>query len=268
MIFKGTAVWNFKAIVLQVWAAVPPWKQGSLAEFVNLTEFEVSAWLRVIFKWFRQTLRMHSHLWKVSHKPKCLSHMEAASIPYVASTVLSALVNAGGLCRDSSSNKRQAQLSRTVWKSRTAAFNHVLKTKKSTCRWMPSSQLLTFLSRITIEHVFFFLLEFWLREAQEALGRLQFRWNITSSNSGLFFSVCVCLWLFQCFLSFCADSWQRPGVPTLQSLALRTPRVSSEGSEPTRWWTTPRKMRRTTSKWWRGAWHCSDWWGGRKANGY
>ncbi|XP_061742384.1 reticulon-4-interacting protein 1 homolog, mitochondrial-like [Nerophis ophidion] len=66
----------------EVWAAVPPWKQGSLAEYVNLTEFEVS------------------------HKPKCVSHEEAASIPYVAGTVLSALVNAGGLCRDSSSNKR------------------------------------------------------------------------------------------------------------------------------------------------------------------
>lgn len=26
----------------QVWAAVPPWKQGGLAEFVTLTEFEVS----------------------------------------------------------------------------------------------------------------------------------------------------------------------------------------------------------------------------------
>ncbi|XP_044025877.1 reticulon-4-interacting protein 1 homolog, mitochondrial-like [Siniperca chuatsi] len=66
----------------EVWAAVPPWKQGSLAEFVTLTEYEVS------------------------HKPKLLSHTEAASIPYVASTSLSALVNAGGLCRDSSSNKR------------------------------------------------------------------------------------------------------------------------------------------------------------------
>ncbi|XP_074472035.1 NAD(P)H oxidoreductase RTN4IP1, mitochondrial-like [Sebastes fasciatus] len=66
----------------EVWAAVPPWKQGSLAEFVTLTEYEVS------------------------HKPKFLSHTEAASIPYVASTALSALVNAGGLCRDSSSNKR------------------------------------------------------------------------------------------------------------------------------------------------------------------
>lgn len=66
----------------EVWAAVPPWKQGSLAEFVTLTEYEVS------------------------HKPKLLSHTEAASIPYVANTALSALVNAGGLCRDSSSNKR------------------------------------------------------------------------------------------------------------------------------------------------------------------
>ncbi|XP_070781601.1 reticulon-4-interacting protein 1 homolog, mitochondrial-like [Enoplosus armatus] len=66
----------------EVWAAVPPWKQGSLAEFVTLTEYEVS------------------------HKPKLLSHTEAASIPYVANTALSALINAGGLCRDSSSNKR------------------------------------------------------------------------------------------------------------------------------------------------------------------
>uniref|UniRef100_A0AAQ4QVV2 NAD(P)H oxidoreductase RTN4IP1, mitochondrial n=1 Tax=Gasterosteus aculeatus aculeatus TaxID=481459 RepID=A0AAQ4QVV2_GASAC len=66
----------------EVWAAVPPWKQGSLAEFVTLTEYEVS------------------------HKPKLLSHTEAASIPYVANTALSALVNAGGLCRDSASNKR------------------------------------------------------------------------------------------------------------------------------------------------------------------
>lgn len=66
----------------EVWAAVPPWKQGSLAEYVTLTEYEVS------------------------HKPKVLSHTEAASIPYVANTALSALVNAGGLCKDSSSNKR------------------------------------------------------------------------------------------------------------------------------------------------------------------
>lgn len=66
----------------EVWAAVPPWKQGSLAEYVTLTEYEVS------------------------HKPKVLSHIEAASMPYVANTSLSALVNGGGLCRDSSSNKR------------------------------------------------------------------------------------------------------------------------------------------------------------------
>ncbi|XP_038134609.1 reticulon-4-interacting protein 1 homolog, mitochondrial-like [Cyprinodon tularosa] len=66
----------------EVWAAVPPWKQGSLAEYVTLTEYEVS------------------------YKPKSLSHIEAASIPYVANTALSALVNAGGLCRENSLNKR------------------------------------------------------------------------------------------------------------------------------------------------------------------
>lgn len=66
----------------EVWAAVPPWKHGSLAEYVTLTEYEVS------------------------HKPKLLSHAEASSIPYVANTALSALVNAGGLCKDSSANKR------------------------------------------------------------------------------------------------------------------------------------------------------------------
>lgn len=47
---------------------------------------------------------------QVSHKPQSLSHTEAASIPYVASTALSALVFAGGLCRDSALNKRQAGL--------------------------------------------------------------------------------------------------------------------------------------------------------------
>ncbi|XP_014898200.1 reticulon-4-interacting protein 1 homolog, mitochondrial-like [Poecilia latipinna] len=66
----------------EVWAAIPPWKQGSLAEYVTLTEYEVSC------------------------KPKSLSHIEAASIPYVANTAFSALVNAGGLCRESSLNKR------------------------------------------------------------------------------------------------------------------------------------------------------------------
>ncbi|XP_077567619.1 NAD(P)H oxidoreductase RTN4IP1, mitochondrial-like [Stigmatopora nigra] len=66
----------------EVWAAVPPWKQGTLAEFVNLSEYEVSP------------------------RPKTLSHMEAASIPYAASTALSALVHAGGLCKESAPDKR------------------------------------------------------------------------------------------------------------------------------------------------------------------
>ncbi|XP_030200521.1 reticulon-4-interacting protein 1 homolog, mitochondrial isoform X3 [Gadus morhua] len=43
---------------------------------------------------------------EVSHKPKSLSHTEAASVPYVATTALSALVNAAGLCSDNCSDKR------------------------------------------------------------------------------------------------------------------------------------------------------------------
>ncbi|KAL7873799.1 hypothetical protein AOLI_G00128700 [Acnodon oligacanthus] len=66
----------------EVWAAIPPWKQGSLAEFVVLSANEVS------------------------HKPKSLSHVDAASIPYVAATAWSALVNTGGLNKDNSAKKR------------------------------------------------------------------------------------------------------------------------------------------------------------------
>lgn len=66
----------------QVWAAIPPWKQGSLAEFVVVSGNEVS------------------------HKPKSLRHDEAASIPYVAATAWSAIVNTGGLNKDNSAKKR------------------------------------------------------------------------------------------------------------------------------------------------------------------
>ncbi|XP_035465334.2 reticulon-4-interacting protein 1 homolog, mitochondrial [Scophthalmus maximus] len=66
----------------EVWAAIPPWKQGSLAEFVILSANEVS------------------------HKPKSLSHLEAAAIPYVAATTWSALVNTGGLSKDNCAKKR------------------------------------------------------------------------------------------------------------------------------------------------------------------
>ncbi|XP_068608297.1 reticulon-4-interacting protein 1 homolog, mitochondrial [Brachionichthys hirsutus] len=66
----------------EVWAAVPPWKQGSLAEFVVLSANEIG------------------------HKPKSLSHTEAAAIPYAATAAWSALVNTGGLARDTCGNKR------------------------------------------------------------------------------------------------------------------------------------------------------------------
>ncbi|XP_007574922.1 PREDICTED: reticulon-4-interacting protein 1, mitochondrial [Poecilia mexicana] len=66
----------------EVWAAIPPWKQGSLAEFVVLSANEIS------------------------HKPKSISHTQAAAIPYVATTAWSALVNTGGLSKDNCANKR------------------------------------------------------------------------------------------------------------------------------------------------------------------
>ncbi|KAK1894490.1 Reticulon-4-interacting protein 1 like mitochondrial [Dissostichus eleginoides] len=66
----------------EVWAAIPPWKQGSLAEFVVLSANEIS------------------------RKPKLLSHREAAAIPYVAATSWSALVNTGGLSKDNCAKKR------------------------------------------------------------------------------------------------------------------------------------------------------------------
>lgn len=66
----------------EVWAAIPPWKQGSFAEFVVLSGNEISL------------------------KPKSLSHVEAASLPYVANTAWSALVNTGGLNKDNCAKKR------------------------------------------------------------------------------------------------------------------------------------------------------------------
>uniref|UniRef100_A0A8C6UYW5 NAD(P)H oxidoreductase RTN4IP1, mitochondrial n=1 Tax=Neogobius melanostomus TaxID=47308 RepID=A0A8C6UYW5_9GOBI len=66
----------------EVCAAIPPWKQGSFAEFVVLSGNEISL------------------------KPKSLSHVEAASLPYVANTAWSALVNTGGLNKDNCAKKR------------------------------------------------------------------------------------------------------------------------------------------------------------------
>uniref|UniRef100_A0A8C8RS32 NAD(P)H oxidoreductase RTN4IP1, mitochondrial n=1 Tax=Pelusios castaneus TaxID=367368 RepID=A0A8C8RS32_9SAUR len=66
----------------EVWGAIPPWKQGTLSEFVVASADEVS------------------------FKPKCLSHMEAASLPYVALTAWSAMNQTGGLNQHNCSGKR------------------------------------------------------------------------------------------------------------------------------------------------------------------
>ncbi|XP_009946049.1 PREDICTED: reticulon-4-interacting protein 1, mitochondrial-like [Leptosomus discolor] len=66
----------------EVWAAIPPWKQGTLSEFVVASGNEVS------------------------FKPKCLSHTEAASLPYVGLTAWSAVNQVGGLNQSNCSGKR------------------------------------------------------------------------------------------------------------------------------------------------------------------
>ncbi|XP_040553616.1 reticulon-4-interacting protein 1, mitochondrial isoform X3 [Gallus gallus] len=66
----------------EVWAAIPPWKQGTLSEFVVASANEVS------------------------FKPKCLSHVEAASLPYVGLTAWSAINKVGGLNQSNCSGKR------------------------------------------------------------------------------------------------------------------------------------------------------------------
>ncbi|XP_076408479.1 NAD(P)H oxidoreductase RTN4IP1, mitochondrial isoform X1 [Peromyscus maniculatus bairdii] len=66
----------------EVWAAVPPWKQGTLSEFVVVSGNEVS------------------------HKPKSLTHTQAASLPYVALTAWSAINKVGGLNAKNCMGKR------------------------------------------------------------------------------------------------------------------------------------------------------------------
>ncbi|XP_060093673.1 reticulon-4-interacting protein 1, mitochondrial isoform X2 [Heteronotia binoei] len=66
----------------EVWAAIPPWKQGTLSEFVAASANEIS------------------------RKPQSLSHTEAASLPYVGLTAWSAMRQVGGLKEDNCSNKR------------------------------------------------------------------------------------------------------------------------------------------------------------------
>ncbi|KAE8602783.1 hypothetical protein XENTR_v10014122 [Xenopus tropicalis] len=66
----------------QVWGAIPPWKQGALAEFVVTSGNEISM------------------------KPKSLSHTEAASLPYVTLTAWAALANSCGLNKEKCPGKR------------------------------------------------------------------------------------------------------------------------------------------------------------------
>ncbi|XP_039207037.1 reticulon-4-interacting protein 1, mitochondrial isoform X1 [Crotalus tigris] len=66
----------------EVWAAIPPWKQGTLSELVLASGNEIS------------------------RKPKRLTHTEAASLPYVGLTTWFAVSNAGGLDAENCPDKR------------------------------------------------------------------------------------------------------------------------------------------------------------------
>ncbi|NWS69323.1 RT4I1 protein, partial [Crotophaga sulcirostris] len=78
----GLSVSYFKPGDEVVWAAIPPWKQGTLSEFVVASGNEVS------------------------FKPKSLSHTEAASLPYVGLTAWSAINQVGGLNQSNCIGKR------------------------------------------------------------------------------------------------------------------------------------------------------------------
>ncbi|NXX97604.1 RT4I1 protein, partial [Centropus bengalensis] len=78
----GLNVSYFKPGDEVVWAAIPPWKQGTLSEFVVASGNEVS------------------------FKPKSLSHIEAASLPYVGLTAWAAVNQVGGLNQSNCGGKR------------------------------------------------------------------------------------------------------------------------------------------------------------------
>ncbi|XP_042842834.1 reticulon-4-interacting protein 1, mitochondrial isoform X1 [Panthera tigris] len=85
----------------EVWAAVPPWKQGTLSEFVVVSGNEVSL------------------------KPKSLTHTQAASLPYVALTAWSAIHKVGGL-NDKNCTGKRVQIPLTSKKSSTCELRNVL----------------------------------------------------------------------------------------------------------------------------------------------
>lgn len=76
---------------------------------LNRSSLKLAVCVRCLFTVTPQVRCSHAVnvcLAQVSHKPKSLSHTEAAAIPYVATTAWSALVNTGGLGKDSCAKKR------------------------------------------------------------------------------------------------------------------------------------------------------------------
>ena len=81
IISKGQSVWNYKPGDI-VWGTVPPYENGSHADYVITSDNAIS------------------------YKPKNLSNVEAAALPYVGLTAWSALSTFGELNSHNSHNKK------------------------------------------------------------------------------------------------------------------------------------------------------------------
>lgn len=185
---------------------------------------------------------------QVSHKPRSISHTEAASIPYVASTALSALVNAGGLCKERADDKRQVS---------------------SAARSMASSWLAVVFVRSGF-------VSRWFHLFPHRFVFVSFRVLITGGSGGIgTFSIQVSsrricvnsagtwgswLWLCMCvcvsFSSLRVGSYWKPGVHMLPLPALKTLKASWGGWGLTRWWATQPGTWRSSWNQWRGMCRC------------
>ena len=81
IISKGQSIWNYKPGDI-VWGTVPPYENGSHADYVITSDNAIS------------------------YKPKNLSNVEAAALPYVGLTAWSSLSTFGELNAHNSNNKK------------------------------------------------------------------------------------------------------------------------------------------------------------------
>lgn len=183
---------------------------------------------------------------QVSHKPRSISHAEAASIPYVASTALSALVNAGGLCKERADDKRQVSSADRSMASSWFAVVFV-------CSGLSPGDFTFFLTGFSL----------FPSESSSPGDREESEPSLFRSAAGASVltlqehevpgcdCVCVCV-----FLSLRAGSYWKPGVHMLPLPALKTPKASWGGWGLTRWWATQPGTWRSSWNQWRGMCRC------------